>query len=155
MHDILVSGLLLSGTYALIALGLNLQYGVARIMNLASGEVLVLGALAAFWLFTTSQISPLLTVLLIAPIAFAGNWLIYRFLLAPLVRRSGSQGPLEVASILATFGMSFFLIGVMISIEGGFFAPLDYEDDLEPVALETVPPVLKSEMLAQTRALLK
>ena len=38
MIDILVSGLLLSGTYALVAMGLNLQYGVARIMNLANGE---------------------------------------------------------------------------------------------------------------------
>ena len=120
--DILVSGLLLSGTYALVAMGLNLQYGVARIMNLANGEVLVLGALAAFWLYTTSQISPLFTVVLVAPISFIGNWLIYRFLLLPLVRRSKTQGNLEVDSILATFGMSFVLIGVMVSIEGGFFA---------------------------------
>ena len=77
--DILVSGLLLSGTYALVAMGLNLQYGVARIMNLANGEVLVLGALAAFWLYTTSQISPLFTVVLVAPISFIGNWLITDF----------------------------------------------------------------------------
>ena len=41
--DIIISGLLLGGTYALIAMGLNLQYGVARIMNLANGEMLVLG----------------------------------------------------------------------------------------------------------------
>jgi branched-chain amino acid transport system permease protein len=120
--DIIVSGLLLSGTYALVAMGLNLQYGVARIMNLANGEVLVLGALAAFWLYTTSQISPLLTVVLVAPISFIGNWLIYRFLLTPLVRRSKTQSHLEVDSILATFGMSFILIGIMVSIEGGFFA---------------------------------
>ena len=119
--DIIVSGLLLSGTYALVAMGLNLQYGVARIMNLANGELLVLGALASFWLYTTSQISPLFTVLLVAPIAFVGNWLIYRFLLIPLVRRSKTQGHLEVDSILATFGMSFILIGLMVSIEGGFF----------------------------------
>jgi len=120
--DIIVSGLLLSGTYALVAMGLNLQYGVARIMNLANGEVLVLGALASFWLYTTSQISPLLTVVLVAPISFIGNWLIYRFLLTPLVRRSKTQSHLEVDSILATFGMSFILIGIMVSIEGGFFA---------------------------------
>ncbi|MEM9709522.1 MAG: branched-chain amino acid ABC transporter permease [Pseudomonadota bacterium] len=122
MLDILISGLLLSGTYALVAMGLNLQYGVARIMNLANGEVLVLGALAAFWLFTTAQLSPLLTVILVAPISFVGNWLIYRFLLTPLVRRSKTQGALEVDSILATFGISFIIIGVMVSIEGGFFA---------------------------------
>ncbi len=132
MLDILVSGLLLSGTYALVAMGLNLQYGVARIMNLANGEVLVLGALAAFWLYTTSQVSPLLTVILVAPVAFAGNWLIYRFLLTPLVRRTQTQGHLEVDSILATFGMSFIIIGVMVSIEGGFFA---YKYLSEPISI--------------------
>jgi branched-chain amino acid transport system permease protein len=120
--DILISGLLLSGTYALIAMGLNLQYGVARIMNLANGEMLVLGALAAFWLFITAQISPLLTIFLVAPVSFAGNWLIYRFLLRPLVRRSKNQGQLEVDSILATFGMSFALVGIMVSIHGEYFA---------------------------------
>lgn len=121
MLDIIVSGLLLSGTYALVAMGLNLQYGVAKIMNLANGEVLVLGALAAFWLYTTSQVSPLLTVVLVAPVAYVGNWLIYRFLLTPLVKRAKSDGQLEVDAILATFGMSFIIIGVMVSIEGGFF----------------------------------
>ncbi len=119
--DILVSGLLLAGTYALMAFGLNLQYGVARIMNLANGEMLVLGALAGFWLFTASQISPLLTLFIVAPLAFAGNWLIYRLLLRPLVRRARSQGQLEVDSILATFGMSFALVGIMVSMQGGYF----------------------------------
>ena len=132
MLDILVSGLLLSGTYALVAMGLNLQYGVARIMNLANGDILVLGALAAFWLYTTSQISPLLTVILVIPVSFVGNWLIYRFLLTPLVRRSKSQGQLEVDSILATFGMSFILIGLMVSVEGGFFA---YKYLSEPISI--------------------
>lgn len=130
--DILVSGLLLAGTYALVAMGLNLQYGVARIMNLANGEMLVLGALAAFWLYINAQLSPLLTVLLVAPVAFVGNWLIYRFLLLPLVKRSKSQGQLEVDSILATFGMSFFLVGTMVSIEGGFFA---YKYLSEPISI--------------------
>ncbi len=119
--DIVVSGLLLGGTYALIAMGLTLQYGVARIMNLANGEMLVLGGLAAFWLFVADGLSPLLTMLGAVPLAFAGNWLIYRFLLRPLVRRAGSRGQLEVDSILATFGMSFILVGVMVSLHGEYF----------------------------------
>jgi len=132
MQDIVVSGLLLAGTYALVAMGLNLQYGVARIMNLASGEVLVFGALAAFWLYGTAQVSPLLTVVLVIPVSFTGNWLVYRFLLRPLVDRSKSRGQLEVDSILATFGISFIIIGVMVSIEGGFFA---YKYLSEPVTV--------------------
>ena len=132
MIDILISGLLLSGTYALVAMGLNLQYGVARIMNLANGEILVLGALAAFWLYTTSLINPLLTVVIVIPVSFVGNWLIYTLLLKPLVRRSKSQGALEVDSILATFGMSFIFIGFMVSVEGGFFA---YKYLSEPIQI--------------------
>lgn len=119
--DILISGLLLGGTYALIAMGLNLQYGVARIMNISNGEMLVLGGLAAFWLFTASGMSPIFTLLLVAPLAFAGNWLLYRFLLLPLVRRAKNRGQLEVDSILATFGISFALVGIMVSINGEYF----------------------------------
>lgn len=119
--DILISGLLLGGTYVLIAMGLNLQYGVARIMNLANGEMLVLGALASFWVFTSASVSPLFTLFLVAPVAFLGNWLIYRFLLIPLVRRAKSQGHLEVDAILATFGMSFVLVGIMVAVHGEYF----------------------------------
>jgi branched-chain amino acid transport system permease protein len=119
--DILISGLLLGGTYVLIAMGLNLQYGVARIMNLANGEMIVLGALASFWVFTTASLSPIATLFLVIPVAFVGNWLIYRFLLLPLVRRASHQGQLEVDSILATFGMSFILVGLVVSMNGGYF----------------------------------
>ena len=122
MIDIIISGLLLSGTYALVAMGLNLQYGVARIMNLANGEILVLGALASFWLFTTQTLSPLLTIILLFPLSFFGNWLIYQYLMRPLVKRSKSKGALEVDSILSTFGISFIIIGFVVSVEGGYFA---------------------------------
>ena len=50
--DILLSGLVLGGMYALIALGLTLQYGIARIMNLSYGEFLVAAAFGvkfAYW----------------------------------------------------------------------------------------------------------
>ncbi|MCW5952143.1 MAG: hypothetical protein KIT69_07790 [Propionibacteriaceae bacterium] len=49
--DILLSGLILGGMYALVAMGLTLQYGVARIMNLSYGEFLIASAFAAYWLF--------------------------------------------------------------------------------------------------------
>lgn len=119
--DIVISGLLLGGTYALVAMGLNLQYGVARIMNLANGELLVLGGLAAFWFYTTAGLSPYVTVLAVAPLSFVGSWLIYRLLLMPLVRRAKNQGQLEVDSILATFGMSFFLVGLMVAFYSEYF----------------------------------
>ena len=124
--DIIIAGLILGGTYALIAMGLNLQYGMARIMNLANGEVLVVGAFAAFWMYTVGQVSPILTLFLVAPLAFLLNWLIYRIMLQPLVRRAKSQGPLEVDSILATFGLSFVGVGLMLAMFGGDYFSYSY-----------------------------
>jgi branched-chain amino acid transport system permease protein len=119
--DILITGLLLGATYSLLAMGLTLQYGVARIMNLANGEMLVAGAFGAFWVFTAQQLNPMLALLFVAPLAFVLNWLVYRWLLTPLVRRAKNRGMLEVDSILATFGMSFAFVGLMRLAFGGEF----------------------------------
>ena len=124
--DIIITGLVLGGTYALIAMGLNLQYGMARIMNLANGEILVVGAFAAFWFYTAAQVSPLLTMFLVAPLAFVLNWLVYRIMLLPLVRRAKSAGQLEVDSILVTFGLSFVAVGLMLALFGGDYFSYSY-----------------------------
>jgi len=116
---IIINGLLLGGTYALIAVGLTLQYGVARIMNLANGENLVLACFMALWLLTTFGVGPIAGLVLIVPAAFALNWAIYRVGLRPLVNRAKSRGQLEVDSILATFGLVFIFQGVMLLIFGG------------------------------------
>jgi branched-chain amino acid transport system permease protein len=129
--DIVIIGLLLGGTYALMAMGLQLQYGVARIMNLANGEILIAGAFSTFWFYSATQASPLFALFLIAPAAFVLNWAIYRILIYPLVRRAKSQGKLEVDSILATFGISFIAVGVLLAIFGGQY--LDYSYLSQPI----------------------
>src|SRR5262245_59447695 len=124
--SVLIVGLLLGGTYALIAMGLQLQYGVARFMNLASGEVIVAGAFATFWFFAGAQVSPFLSIIGIVPAAFAVNWAVYRVLILPLVRRAKSQGQLDVDSILATFGLSFIFIGILLTVFGGEMLTYSY-----------------------------
>ncbi|MCA0873289.1 branched-chain amino acid ABC transporter permease [Seohaeicola saemankumensis] len=124
--DILITGLLLGGTYALIAMGLNLQYGVARIMNLANGELLVAGGFGAFFFYTSGQVSPFLTIFLVAPAAFGVSWVIYRIMLRPLVNRAKSRGQLETDSILATFGLSFVGVGLMLAAFGGDYFNYSY-----------------------------
>ncbi|HEX6296888.1 MAG TPA: branched-chain amino acid ABC transporter permease [Burkholderiales bacterium] len=124
--DILITGVLLGATYSLIAMGLTLQYGVARIMNLANGEMLVVGAFGAFWVFTAQKLSPYAAALYVVPGAFLLNWLIYRYLMRPLVRRAKSRGMLEVDTILATFGMSFVFVGLMLLAFGGEFFTYSY-----------------------------
>jgi branched-chain amino acid transport system permease protein len=124
--DIIVIGLLLGGAYALMAMGLQLQYGVARIMNLAIGEVLVAAALATFWFYTGTRVSPFVALIGLVPAGFALNWAIYRWLMLPLVRRAPSQGQLEVDSILATFGLSFISVGILLAVFGGQYLNYSY-----------------------------
>ena len=58
--DILLAGAMLGGLYGLVAMGLTLQYGVARIMNLSYGEFLIAPAFLAYFAVTTWGVSPLL-----------------------------------------------------------------------------------------------
>lgn len=124
--EALLTGLTLGGMYALVAMGLTLQYGVARIMNLSYGEILVAAAFAAFWLFTATGVNPLAGMLIVVPAALLVSWLIYRILLVPLVQRAKTRDALEVDSILATFGLLFVVQGVMLVLFGGAYYSYEF-----------------------------
>lgn len=119
MTNAVLTGLMLGGMYALIAMGLTLQYGVARIMNLSYGEFLVAAAFSSYWLYQGWAFNPLLGLVFVIPVSFAVSFLLYRVLLTPLVRRAKTRDALEVDSILATFGMMFVVQGIMLAIFGG------------------------------------
>ena len=104
--DVVLSGLVLGGIYALIAMGLTLQYGVARIMNLAYGEFTIAAAFAAYVLFSAAGINPILALGIAMPASFALNWLIYRGLMAPLVKRAPDAGFTAVPTFLS--GLPYF-----------------------------------------------
>jgi branched-chain amino acid transport system permease protein len=109
--EVVLGGVITGGLYALIAIGFNLQYGVARIFNLAYGEFLMAAAFAAFWMYTLAAIDPIVGMALSVPVTFAANWLVYRVLMLPLVRRARTRDDLEGDTILATFGLLFVLKG--------------------------------------------
>jgi branched-chain amino acid transport system permease protein len=121
MTNAIFTGLMLGGMYALIAMGLTLQYGVARIMNLSYGEFLVAASFASYWLFTGWALNPLLGLVIVVPIGFGVSIILYRVLLTPLVRRAPTRDALEVDSLLATFGMMFIVQGIMLSMFGGAY----------------------------------
>src|SRR3954465_12316664 len=121
MTNAIFTGLMLGGMYALIAMGLTLQYGVARIMNLSYGEFLIGAAFASYWLFTGWALNPLAGLAFVIPVSFGISYLLYRVLLTPLVRRARTRDALEVDSILATFGMMFIVQGIMLTMFGGAY----------------------------------
>ncbi|MBE1296679.1 branched-chain amino acid ABC transporter permease [Phycobacter azelaicus] len=122
----LLLGLVLGGTYALLALGLSLQYGISRIMNLAYGEFMLLACFAVTLMFTGWGVGPLWGLFVVAPAGYGFSWLIYRVMMRPLVKRAGGSGRLEVDTILATFGLLFVLQGVMLVTFGSDFTSYSY-----------------------------
>jgi len=121
-----ISGLVLGGTYALIAMGLTIQYGIARIMNLAYGETIIAAAFLAYVLYGQWGIDPVLGLLIAVPIGFAFGYVIYGLMLRPLVLRSASRESLEIDSILATFGLLFVIQGVMLVVFGSNYTSYNY-----------------------------
>jgi branched-chain amino acid transport system permease protein len=107
--QVIVNGLLLGGVYALFAAGLNMIVGVMRVINLAHGELMMLGAYTTFWLFTLAHVNPLLTI----P-ASAGLMLILGMALQRLLVERVVKQPL-LSSLLLTFGLSTLFLGVALN----------------------------------------
>jgi branched-chain amino acid transport system permease protein len=73
----LILGLLVGALYGLAAAGLSLTFGVLRVLNVAHGELLMLGGYGTFWLFTLWQIDPFVSVFYVTPAMFALGLLLY------------------------------------------------------------------------------
>jgi len=116
--DIVIGSLLMGGIYALIAVGFSLQYGVARVLNVAHGEFLMLGAFAAWSLFTLGGINPILSLVLCAPVFFLIGFLIHITLFKRLKRSAESLAVFEGNSMLASFGLMFIIQNLALIIWG-------------------------------------
>jgi branched-chain amino acid transport system permease protein len=116
--DIAIGGLLTGGIYALIAVGFGLQYGVARVLNIAHGEFIMLGAFCTWTLFTMAGVTPLVSMLLCAPFFFAIGFAIYRIFFTPLRTSSESPAAFEGNSMLASFGLLFVVQNLALIIWG-------------------------------------
>ena len=101
--QVAINGLLLGGTYALVAIGLTLIFGVVRVVNFAQGEFLMLGMYLAFWLFLLGGVDPYLAVLVTAPVIFGLGILVQRVFIRPFFSAPSNS------LILVTFGLSIIL----------------------------------------------
>jgi branched-chain amino acid transport system permease protein len=112
IFDVVVSGLLLGGIYALISVGLSLQYGVARVFNVAHGEFMMLGALTTWTLNQVFGLNPIVAMAVCGPIAFLFGYFLHRTLFKRLRRTSPSIGAFEGVSMLASFGLQFIIVNI-------------------------------------------
>lgn len=111
--DSMVSGLLYGGLLAVTAVGLSLIFGVMRLINLAHGELLVLGAYLSFELTSWLGLDPIVSVLVVAPVLFLVALPLFRLLLAPVL----SRGP--EPAMLTTFALSIIAQSLFILLFSG------------------------------------
>ncbi|MEK7364576.1 MAG: branched-chain amino acid ABC transporter permease [candidate division NC10 bacterium] len=104
--QVVISGLLAGALYSMVALGLALIFGVMRVINVAHGTILMLGAYTTFWWFQLLGINPYLSLLVSMPLMF----LLGVFLQRSMVHRV-VDAP-ELSSLLLTFGISIALVNV-------------------------------------------
>jgi len=117
--NIVIAGLLMGGIYALIAMGLSLQYGVARVLNVSHGEFIMFGAFITWALYSAFGINPLVALAICGPLMFIIGFLLHRTLFTRLRISSPSPGAYEGNSMLATFGLLFIIQNIALAIWGG------------------------------------
>jgi branched-chain amino acid transport system permease protein len=107
--DTLAQGLLLGGLYALFAAGLSLVFGIMRLVNLAHGDLIILGAYLILTITTATGLHPFVAVLLAAPLMFGLGWLLQTHLLNRVL------GTDILPPLLVTFGLSVVIQNGLLS----------------------------------------
>lgn len=106
--DTLIQGLMLGGLYALFAAGLSLVFGIMRLVNLAHGDLIVLGAYLILGIGTATGLNPFLAAALALPPMFALGWLLQTALLNRVL------GEDILPPLLVTFGLSVVIQNALL-----------------------------------------
>ncbi len=111
--QLLVATLVLGAIYGLVALGLNLIYGTMRLLNVAHGEILMLGGYLAYWSFTLTGVGPIYSMFVAMVLAGLLGAGVYYFLCRRVLRTSQLVEQVEANSLLVLFGISIILQNVI------------------------------------------
>ena len=125
----LLSGLLEGGDYALYSLGLAFVFGILRIINLAHGEVVVLGGYVSYWLLVKWGVSPLLSLPLAALAGGGAGLVTYRVFLGRV-----RQAP-ELNTLILTFGIHVFIANVFLQLWTGDLRSIEVDLLQRPLSL--------------------
>jgi branched-chain amino acid transport system permease protein len=127
--ELIASGLITGGIYALVALGLNLQYGLMRILNIAHGEFLMVGAFLTWMVQTQFGLHPLLMLpvsfAILMALGVAIHWLCFRRLNAT----SPNLDIFEARGLMVSFGLMFLVQNFVSWIWGGDLRGYDFMTD--------------------------
>lgn len=112
LASVLLAGLLLGGIYSLVAIGLNLIFGVIRVVNFAQGEFVMLGMYGTYATYALLHVDPYLAIVIVFPIMFLFGMLVQRLVLQKLQNEPTMQ-------IFVTFGLLMVLQNLVLAFTGG------------------------------------
>ncbi len=123
LTTVVLNAFMQGGVYAMFGAGLTLIFGVMRIINIAHGEMVMLGAYLTWTAFFILGMDPLLALFLTLPIAFVLGWLIQKLLLNAVI-----GGP-ELTPLLITFGLGLVMIHLVEAVFTTDFRTIPYQPD--------------------------
>jgi len=107
--ELIVSGILQGSLYGLLAMGLSLQYGVCRVLNVTHGEFVMLGATLTVFFHIVFDLDPLVAVAIIGPVLFGLGFLFQITLFRGLKARASSQAAFEGNALLLAFALMYII----------------------------------------------
>jgi branched-chain amino acid transport system permease protein len=129
--ELIASGLITGGVYALVGLGLNLQYGLMRILNIAHGEFLMVGAFLTWSAQETLGLHPLAMVPLSFALLMGLGMVVHRLTFRRLAATSPNLDVFEARGLMVAFGLMFLVQNFAQAVWGGDLR--GYEFWTEPV----------------------
>lgn len=165
----LLTGTFIGGYYAMLAIGLALSFGVMRLVNLAHGEFLVVGAYIASAVVQALRIPAFSALVIVVPVMFVIGYVLQRVLLnrvsvQAMERRGMSTNFGLMAPILVTFGLSVaishLLLGVFASDARSIpnslaFSAIHLSEDLSVSVLKLIFFVTAAALLIALQVFLK
>lgn len=124
--ELIASGLITGGIYALVGLGLNLQYGLMRILNIAHGEFLMLGAYLTWMAATLLGWPPLAMLPLVFVLLLGLGLVIHRLTFRKLAADSPNVEVFEARGLMVAFGLMFLVQNFASWAWGGDLRGYDY-----------------------------
>jgi branched-chain amino acid transport system permease protein len=123
----LVSGVLTGALYAMIGVGLTVVFGVMRIINLAHGEMVMLGMFGAFFGLDLLGVDPFVSVVVWAPVMFVAGALIHRLLLRRIIPGG------ELNTLLYTAGLSLLVANLALFLWTGDYRTINLPYAAQPM----------------------
>ena len=108
----ITKGLLTGMVYGLMALGLSVIFGVMRVVNFAHGELMVVGMYLAWMGFEYLQVSPMLSLPVIAALFFVAGYALQRGVISPFIGRPEHQ------QFLLLLAIAILLVNACLAIAG-------------------------------------